>query len=116
MGRIFGSFYYKIDETYSKIEPGEPWNTKKPAEMGRIGWIGSTSGQCGPNGGSNGGPMGAQGGLGLQIPGSGPQSAERAEGCYARLISILVIISIGSDDWLWVLHALRPEASADLVV
>ena len=90
MGRIFESFYYKIDETYSKIEPGEPWNTKKPAEMGRISWIGSTSGQCGPNGGSNGGPMGAQGGLGLQILISDSQSTEWAEGCYARLISIII--------------------------
>ena len=59
------------------------------------------------------GPMGAQWGapiaLGLQKGHSGSQSASRAGAMKRRLLVLLV----GSEDWLWDLHALRPEASAD---
>ena len=49
--------------------------------------------------------------LGLQNTRSDPQSAFRAGAAFARL-TVVVLMLIGCEIWVWVLHALRPEALA----
>ena len=68
---FFEVFYATLMTNLEKSSPESLGTPKKPAEIGRIGWIGCTSGQCGPDGG----PMGAPITLGLQIRDSDLESA-----------------------------------------